>query len=149
MGLCASHTNLILRILTENVPNFETYPASKVVVDGGALLHQVSWNKNCSYCEVIDQYCDYLQNNYGSCIIVFYCYGNGPGTKDHEHRRKNKRMTFPYVKIELDMVAHNKQNDFLSNELNKSQFISLLGNWLQTKGFIVHQRSNDADTLIV
>ena len=58
-------------------------------------------------------------------------------------------MTCPYVKIELNMVAHNKHNDFLSNELNKSQFISLLGNWLQTKGFIVHQRSNDADTLIV
>ena len=138
MGLCASHTNLILRILTENVPNFETYPASKIVVDGGALLHQVLWNKNCSYSEVIDQYCDYLQNNYGSCIVVFDGYGNGASIKDHEHRRRNKGMTFPYVKIELDMVAHNKQNDFLSNELNKSQFISLLRNRLQTKGFIVH-----------
>ena len=58
-------------------------------------------------------------------------------------------MAFPYVKIELDMVAHNKQNDFLSNKLNKTQFISLLGNRLQTKGFIVHQSSNDADALIV
>ena len=48
-------------------------------------------------------------------------------------------MRFPYVKIELDMVAHNKQNDVSSNKLNKSQFISLLGNRLQTKGFIVHQ----------
>ena len=58
-------------------------------------------------------------------------------------------MAFPYVKIELDMVAHNKQNDFLSNRFNNSQFISILGNRLQTKGFIVHQSSNDADTLIV
>ena len=33
--------------------------------------------------------------------------------------------------------------------MNKSQFISLLGNRLQTKSFIVHQSSNDADTLIV
>ena len=47
------------------------------------------------------------------------------------------------------MVAHNKQNDFLLNELNKSQFIPLLGNRLQAKGFVVHQSSNDADTLIV
>ena len=94
--------------------------------------------KKCSYSEVIDQYCDYLQNNYGSYIVVFDGYGNGASTKDHEHRRRNKGMIFPYVKIELDMVAHNKQNDFLSNELNKSQFISLLRNRLQTKGFIVH-----------
>ena len=49
-------------------------------------------------------------------------------TKDYEHRLRNKGMVFPYVKDELDMVAHNKQNDFLSNKLYKSQFISLLGN---------------------
>ena len=35
-------------------------------------------------------------------------------------------MTFPYIENRLDMVAH-KQNDFLSNELNKSQFISIFG----------------------
>ena len=35
-----------------------------------------------------------------------------------------KGATFPFIKIELDMVPHNKQNDFLSNELNKRQFIS-------------------------
>ena len=81
--------------------------------------------------------------------VVFVSYGNGAATKDHEHRRRSKGMTFPYVTIELDMVAHNEQNDFLSNELNKSQFISLLGNRFQTKDFIFHQSSNDADTLIV
>ena len=58
-------------------------------------------------------------------------------------------MAFTYVKIELVVVVHNKQNAFLSNELNKSQFMSLLGNHLQTKGFIVHHSSNNADTLII
>ena len=99
-----SHKSDLKNILIENVHNFETYPTSKIVVDGGALLHQVSWNKNCSYSEVIDQYCDYLQNNYGSCIVVFDGYANGTSTKDHEHRRRNKGMTFPYVKIELNML---------------------------------------------
>ena len=42
-------------ILIENAHNFETCAASKNVVDGGALLQQVSWSKNCSYSEVIDQ----------------------------------------------------------------------------------------------
>ena len=51
-----SHKSDLKNILIENVLNFETYPASKIVVDGCALLHQVSWNKNCSYSEVIDQY---------------------------------------------------------------------------------------------
>ena len=37
----------------------------------------------------------------------------------------------------------------MPNELNESQFISLLGNCLQTKGFIVLQSSNDANELIV
>ena len=46
-------------------------------------------------------------------------------------------------------MAHNKKNDFLPNELNKSQFISLLGNRLQAKGSIAHQSSNNADTLTV
>ena len=100
-----SHKSDLEKILIENVHNFETYPTSKIVVDGGAPLHQASWNKNCSYSEVIDQYRDYLQNNYGSCIVVFDGYGNGASTKDHEHRRRNKGMAFPYVKIELDVVA--------------------------------------------
>ena len=136
-----SHKSDLKNILVENLLNFETYPGSKIVVDGGALLHQVSRNKNCSYNEVIDQhygevideYCDYLQNNYGSCIVVLDDYGNGANTKDQEHRRRNKGMTFTYVKTELNMFAHNKQNGFLLNQLSKSQFISLFGNRLQTK----------------
>ena len=56
-----SHKSDLKNILIENAHNFETYPANKFVVDGGALLHQVLWNKNCSYSVVIDQYCDYIQ----------------------------------------------------------------------------------------
>ena len=70
-----SHNSDIKNILIENVHNFKTCPARKIVVDGGALLHQVSWNKHCSYTEVIDQYCNYLHNNYGLCIVVFDGYG--------------------------------------------------------------------------
>ena len=96
--------------------------------------------------------CIQLQNNYDSSIVVFDGYGNGTSTKDHEHRRRSKGIIFPYVldvfPYELDMVAH-KQNDFLSNQLNKSQFISLLEICLQTKGFTVHQSPNDADTLFL
>ena len=66
-----SHKSDIKNNIIEKAYNFESYPASKIVVDGGVLLHQVSWSKNCSYGEVIDQYCDYLQNNYGLGVVVF------------------------------------------------------------------------------
>ena len=35
-----SHKPDLKNILIENAPNCETYPASKIVVNGGALLHQ-------------------------------------------------------------------------------------------------------------
>ena len=71
-----SHKSDLKNILIENVHNFETHPTSKIVVNRGVLLHQVSCNKNCFYSKVIDQYCDNLQSNYGSCIVVFDGYGN-------------------------------------------------------------------------
>ena len=60
-----SHKSDLKNSLIENAHKFQIYPASKIVVDGGALLHQVSWTKIYFYSEVIDQYSDYLQNNYG------------------------------------------------------------------------------------
>lgn len=94
-------------------------------MDGGALLHQVSWKKSCTYSEVIDQYFTYLSNNYGLCIVVFDGYGNGPSTKDHEHRRRTKGILLPNIKTEFEMIAYNNQNDFLSmtkTKLNSYHF---------------------------
>ena len=47
------------------------------------------------------------------------------------------------------MQAHHNQQIFLSNESNKSQFISLLSKHLETDGNIVHIADGDADTMIV
>ena len=46
-------------------------------------------------------------------------------------------------------LAHNSQQAFLSNESNKSQFISLLTKYSKEDGQIVHNSTGDADTLIV
>ena len=43
-----------------------------------------------------------------ACTVVFNGYGNGASAKDHEHPQWNKGMTFPYVKIKLDIVVDNK-----------------------------------------
>ena len=37
-----SHKSDLKNIFFEKAHNFETYPASKIVIDGGALPHQVS-----------------------------------------------------------------------------------------------------------
>ena len=47
------------------------------------------------------------------------------------------------------MEAHPNQQMFLSNEGNKCQFISLLHQYLESDGQIVHTSRGDADTLIV
>ena len=36
-----SHKSDLKNIIIENPHNFETYPASKIVVDGGALVHGI------------------------------------------------------------------------------------------------------------
>ena len=58
-----SHKSDFKNILIKNAHNFQTYSVSRIVADRGALFRQVSWNKICSYSEVIDQYC-YLHNDY-------------------------------------------------------------------------------------
>ena len=90
-----------------------------------------------------------MSNNYGLCIVAFDGYGNGASTKDHEHRKRTKGILFPNIKTELKMIPYNNQNDFLSNDQNKAQFISFLANHLRGKGFTVHRSLNDADRLIV
>ena len=47
------------------------------------------------------------------------------------------------------MRAHGLQRSFLSNERNKSQFISLFMDALRVDGHSVYQAKNDAGTLIV
>ena len=47
------------------------------------------------------------------------------------------------------MAAHGAQQDFLTNEHNKNQFIVLLMEALETDGHCVKQAEDDADTLIV
>ena len=39
--------------------------ACKHVVDGGALLHRVHWQKGMKLIEVAEEYASYVNNNYG------------------------------------------------------------------------------------
>ena len=57
---------------------------SKYVLDGGALLHRVTWNILSTYNDAIKQYCLYIERKYGKDTLVVFD-GYNSSTKDHEH----------------------------------------------------------------
>ena len=118
------------------------------VLDSGALLHRIKWAKKGTYREIAKQYVSYVHSNYGNCCIVFYGYGQGPSIKDHEHQRRVGKACAD-IQISESMEAHVNQQTFLSNERNKSQFISLLSHFLEADAQVVDICSGDADTMIV
>ena len=121
---------------------------NKYVIDGGAFLHHVSWRSNISYQDVVRQYQSHLLTKYGRCTVVFDGYTSS--TKDHEHDRRTKggKGCADFV-ISENMLAHQSQNTFLSNDKNKMQFIDMLSKYLTDDGNIIIQCRDDADTSIV
>ncbi|CAB4015002.1 hypothetical protein AC249_AIPGENE778 [Paramuricea clavata] len=113
------------------------------VLDCGAPIHKVKWQKKVTYKDIAVQYVNYVRTRYRDCCIVFDGYGQGPTIKDHKHQRRIGKTCAENIK------AHSDQQTFLSNEKNKSQFIALLNRCLEADGQILHNSTGDADTLIV
>ena len=104
-------------------------------------------DKGTSYKDVAMQYVNYVASWYGKCCIVFDGY-DGPSIKDQEHQRRVGK-TCADIQVTETMKAHHDQESFLSNGKNKTNFILLVGQRLESAGHIVHISSGDADTLIV
>ncbi|KAK6183990.1 hypothetical protein SNE40_006544 [Patella caerulea] len=118
-----------------------------LIIDGGWLLHRVRWSKNQSYHQITDVYITFLQK-FGPATIIFDGYGE-PSTKDHEHRLRQAKSMSATIEVQLNRRCLNKQEQFLTNEKNKSQFIAILSTRLRAAGHTVAQASADADTMIV
>ena len=89
-----------------------------------------------------------MHQHYGPSCIVFDGYKQSPSVKkDHEHQRRHKK-TCADIRLGEFMRAHHNQQIFLSNEYNKSQFISLLSKYLEAYENIVHIADGDADIMI-
>ena len=120
------------------------------IVDGGALLHKVSWPKT-TYSAVIDEYVNFLKNNfqcYSTVVIVFDGYEDEMSTKGQEHNRRSGK-TSASVSISLDGKVTTNRELFLSNPSNKVQLIKLLSSAFEKQGFLTDQSDGDADVLIV
>lgn len=122
-------------------------------MDGGLLLHKVVWPKDSPTISTICQcYVAYVLKHYGGngCTVVFDGYSAAlSSTKRAEQSRRYKTKRSVDIHFGEKTVVTVKQDDFLSNEKNKSRLISFLITALTSHGVETEQASSDADTLIV
>ncbi len=87
------------------------------VLDGGAFLHSVPWNKGETYSAIFDNYHKYLAKHFPGAIIVFDGYDDGPSTKDIAHIRRSK-IVGREVEFSEQMQLTTGKEEFLSNVKN-------------------------------
>lgn len=58
-----------------------TKPTDRYILDGGSLLHRISWNNSDTYEEIAQSYVDFVRKTYGEAIIVFDSYNESPTIK--------------------------------------------------------------------
>jgi hypothetical protein len=59
------------------------------VLDGGSLLHRLTWKSGDSYAAIAQSYADFTVGQYGSSTtILFNGYEEGPSIKDNTHLRR-------------------------------------------------------------
>ena len=137
--------------ILDMVPSCECTDAEVCVVDGGALLHKVSWQSNSKYNEVANQYVSYVKTRYkkyAKVCVVFDGYTDEYSIKSQEHLRRTGLMS-ANINITSNMVVTTTREVFLKNQHNKEQFISLLSSHLEASGYEIVKSDGDADVLIV
>lgn len=119
-----------------------------MVLDGGALLHRIPWNRRVSFDSILKSYVDYVKNRYGQAIVVFDGYESS-SIKDMTHMRRCKGKQGVTITFTKDMNLAVTKEVFLSNKNNKQRFITMLGEELEANHCTVFHGAADADCLIV
>ena len=104
------------------------------VLDGGSLLHRLSWNKNSTYDAISDHYVDFVNKNYPNAIAIVDGYESGPSTKHMTHHRRSGQVMSPAINFTGNMALSFSKDKFLSNDTNKQNIINLIGKILQIAG---------------
>ncbi|XP_061723992.1 uncharacterized protein LOC133530150 [Cydia pomonella] len=118
------------------------------VIDGGLLLHRVVWQKNTTYSAICKKYVDYVKK-FTNPTVVFDGYENENCVKNQERKRRAKGRMNTCVVIQENSEATMTQDQFLSNDQNKSRLITMLTLRLKSENIPVFQSKDDADTLII
>ena len=128
---------------SESVPNTAHY-----VLDGGSLLHRLTWKTGTSYGAIAQSYADFTVRHYGSATVVFDGYDGGPSIKDNTHHRRGQNL-HPVVKFTAETEFSGKKDEFLSRDCNKQGLINLISDELRKKECSVINAPGDADVHIV
>ena len=98
------------------------------VLDGGALLHRVHWEKGMLFEKVAEAYVSYVRRHYGRAKIVFDGYEDPMSIKANEHFRRSSKGSSQNITVKSENEVPYAKEHFLSNNHNKSQLIGLLEN---------------------
>ncbi len=90
-------------------------PPNKVqyVLDGGALLHRLPWDRGKTYSELCDMYTNYVVGKYGEAVVVIDGYEGGPSTKDSVHQRRSAGLYLGTINFSDNMIINSKKPQFL------------------------------------
>lgn len=122
----------------------------KFVIDGGFLLHNVSWPHGASFGVICEVYHSHIIRKYGeNACVVFDGYSNEHiGIKSYERYRRRQRNMAPDIEFTESTLVTLSQTRFLSNVLNKMKLVWLLSEYLRRHGINVKVAREDADALI-
>ena len=87
-------------------------PTDYYVLDGGSLLHRLSWNKGDSFGTIAKSYAEFTVKNYGIATIVFDGYSSGASIKDNTHQRRGKSL-HPVIGFTEETECSVKKEEFL------------------------------------
>ena len=102
------------------MPETECY-----VLDGGSLLHRVSWKRGETYGTIAKSYADFTIKHYATPTVIFDGYECRPSIKDNVHPRRGYNI-HPIVSFTSDTEFNGKKEEFLSKAINKQQLINLI-----------------------
>ena len=116
----------------------------KTVVDGGALLHRVRWQKSNTFADIAASYVEHVQKHSNNATVVFDGYPD-VSTKDEEHLKRNPVSLSSFVTISKDNEIPFTQDCYFSLKKNKAEFIKFLSSVFRESGIEVVNCSDDAD----
>ena len=123
-------------------------PPTEYVLDGGSLIHHLSWKRGDSYGAIAPSYADFTIKHYGKAAVVFDGYSDSASIKDNTHQRRG-RNTHPVINFTAQTEFVGRKDDFLSVSVNKQGHIKLVSEKLEKKGCTVINAPGDADVDIV
>ena len=100
-------------------------------MDGGALLHKVSWVNGSNLKKIAKSYVHYVRKHYGKSYLVSDEYESA-STKSVEQNRRGKRFQkCPDVNVKKDIIVPLTQEKFIFNTNNKVQLIKILSGYFK------------------